>query len=173
VQAPCIWFFVHPLAHLFGADPDSQLQPLQVASPSPSSGWADDFHLQVAELCSSCSPLTWGMLPKSKCRERGGSHSPRRLRGELRHRRQFRYRPGADIERNHLRHHGGALWRDHATRMARSRYQMLRMNEAPATSQRDQARLQHFFYARGKANLSSPAIHRIRSPGDTVPNPRR
>ena len=53
------------------------------------------------------------------CRSRGGegrsgSCPARRLRGRLRHRRQSRYRPGADPERDHLRHHGGAAWRDHA-----------------------------------------------------------
>jgi len=52
------------------------------------------------------------------CRSRSvqGRHSSRaarRLRGRLRHRRQSRHRPGADSERDHLRHHGGALWRDH------------------------------------------------------------
>ena len=45
---------------------------------------------------------------------RSGSRAARRLRGRLRHRRQSRYRPGADPERGHLRHHGGAPWRDHA-----------------------------------------------------------
>ena len=43
-----------------------------------------------------------------------GSCPARRLRGRLRHRRQSRHRPGADPERDHLRHHGRAPWRDHA-----------------------------------------------------------
>ena len=43
-----------------------------------------------------------------------GSCPARRLRGGLRHRGQSRHRAGADSERDHLRHHGGALWRDHA-----------------------------------------------------------
>ena len=53
------------------------------------------------------------------CRSRSGegrhrSGAPRRLRGRLRHRGQSRDRPRADRERRHVRHHGGALWRDHA-----------------------------------------------------------
>jgi hypothetical protein len=48
-----------------------------------------------------------------------------------------RYRPRADPERRHLRHHGGTLWSNHAEgRPCRAinfdSYQMLRMNEAPA-----------------------------------------
>src|SRR3989475_981789 len=64
-------------------------------------------------------PVRLRELSGAGCRSRGvegrsGSRPARRLRGRLRHRRQSRYRPGADPERGHLRRHGGAPWRDHA-----------------------------------------------------------
>src|SRR5262245_23353059 len=76
------------------------------------------------------------MLPKSKGEERNGSCPARRLRGRLRHCGQSRYRAGAYPERDHLRHHGGAPWQDHAEgrpcRANQLRYlPMLRMDEAP------------------------------------------
>jgi isoquinoline 1-oxidoreductase beta subunit len=42
-----------------------------------------------------------------------GSRAARRLRRRLRRRRQSRHRRGADSERDHVRRHCGALWRDH------------------------------------------------------------
>ena len=55
----------------------------------------------------------------ARCRSRGlegwrGACPARRLRGRLGHGRQSRYRPCADPERDHLRHHCGASRQDHA-----------------------------------------------------------
>ena len=69
---------------------------------------------------------------------RSGSRSPRRVRGRLRHGGQSRHGSGADPERDHVRHHRGALRRDHAQERTRRAeptsipIEMLRMNEAPA-----------------------------------------
>ena len=43
-----------------------------------------------------------------------GARPARRLRARLRHGRQSGHGPGAGRERRHVRHHGCALWRDHA-----------------------------------------------------------
>ncbi len=52
---------------------------------------------------------------RSRGREgRSSSRAPSRLRGRLRHRGQSRHGSGADSERDHVRRHCGALWRDHA-----------------------------------------------------------
>ena len=64
-------------------------------------------------------PVRLRDLSGAGCRSRGvegrsGSCPARRLRGRLRHRRQSQHRPGADPERDHLRPHRGAPWRDHA-----------------------------------------------------------
>jgi isoquinoline 1-oxidoreductase beta subunit len=58
-------------------------------------------------------------LSGARCRGRSvegghGSRSPRGLRRGLRHRRQPGHGAGADPERNYLRRHRRALWRDHA-----------------------------------------------------------
>src|SRR5262249_51972412 len=45
---------------------------------------------------------------------RSGPRPARGLRSRLRHRRQSRHGPGADPERDHLRHHGRALWHHHS-----------------------------------------------------------
>ena len=49
----------------------------------------------------------------------GGARAPGGVRGRLRHRGQSRHRPGADPERDHVRHHRGAPRRDHAQEWSR------------------------------------------------------
>src|SRR5580704_11662360 len=51
VLAPCIRFLSidSRICLVLPSDPTSRRQPLHVASPSPPSGWAEDFHLQAAE----------------------------------------------------------------------------------------------------------------------------
>jgi hypothetical protein len=51
VLAPCIRFLSidSRICLVLPSDPASRRQPLHIASPSPPSGWAEDFHLQTAE----------------------------------------------------------------------------------------------------------------------------
>ena len=110
-----------------------------LALAADKSGWGQKLPPRVGRGVSIQN--AFAKLHGAGCRGRSGEgrHRPcpaRRLRGRLRHRGQSRHRPRADPERGHVRHHRGALWRDHAEERPCGAVQLrqlpdLRMNEAP------------------------------------------
>ncbi len=63
-------------------------------------------------------------------RQRRGGREPRRVRGRLRDGGQSEHDRGADTGRHHLRHHGGALQRDHDQGRPRRAKQLHRLPDA-------------------------------------------
>ena len=104
-----------------------------LALAADKAGWGQKLPPRVGRGVSIQN--AFGTLHGAGCRSRGGegrhgSRPARRLRGRLRHRRQSRHRPGADPERGHVRHHGGALRRDHAEERPRRAGQLRQLPDA-------------------------------------------
>src|ERR1700688_912142 len=86
VLAPCIRFLSidSRVCLMLPSDPASRRQPLHFASPSPPSGWAEDFHLQAAEHAQhTTNPLRGGELAEQPCRTRSSRSLCELAIGEL------------------------------------------------------------------------------------------